>query len=97
MYREYSITYQDWSPDRHYTAVVPSSDEWYHSTRHSIRLNGAESEEMRRLELLRYRCDWDLSYKTVADSQQANQYPYSYRILSEAAIERLLRESSDDQ
>lgn len=92
---EFPIRSEDLSPDRHYTESPPSSSEWYHNQIPSVVLYTARSKEERLQILLSYRSDWDHSYKTASDHEQANRYPYSYRVLSEETIQRLLWESTD--
>lgn len=93
--KEFPIRFEDLSPDLHYTSTPPLSSEWYQPTLPPVVLYTSLEEEIRLQDLLAYRCNWDLSYKTVANHEQANRYPYSYRVLSEEAIQRLFAESAD--
>lgn len=93
--KEFPIQLEDLSPDLHYTATPPLSSAWYRTTLPPVVLYNSLSEEACLQDMLSYRCSWDFSYKTVTNPEQANRYPYSYRVLSEETIKRLLSESAD--
>lgn len=91
--KEYLIADGDLSNTRRYTSIAPSAYEWYLASRHAIWLNQTESEEARRVMLRTYRCDWGFTYQSVTDTVFANKWPYSYKTLSDEAIERMLHDS----
>ncbi len=89
---EHPIFYEDLETTRFYTATAPSSHEWYHATQNPIGLDRNASLDIQRACLDAYRCEWDLSYKTL-DAKEANRTPYSYKVLTQAAKDRILSSS----